>query len=66
MIVVSDTSPITTLLQIGQSDLLHLLEAKEAGFISSVRNVIEELETKTTFHLSAAMKTRTLQTAGEL
>ncbi len=43
-----------------------LLRAKEDGYLSSVRNVIHELETKTTFHLSAAMKTKAVQSAGEL
>lgn len=43
-----------------------LLHAKQEGYISSLRNVIRELETKTTFHLSEELKTRVLQTAGEL
>lgn len=43
-----------------------LLKAKEAGYISSLRHLIGELETETTFHLSARMKTKALEIAGEL
>ena len=43
-----------------------LLQAKHDGYIPSLRNIIRELETKTTFHLSEAMKTKSLQIAGEL
>lgn len=43
-----------------------LLEGKEAGLISSIREMIDELQTKTTFHLSEAMKTKTLRAASEL
>lgn len=43
-----------------------LLQAKEDGHIVSIRNVIEELETKTTFHLSDVMKIKTFKAADEL
>ena len=43
-----------------------LTQAKHDGFISSLHKVIQEIEAKTTFRLSEAMKISTLKSAGEL
>jgi predicted nucleic acid-binding protein len=76
MIVVSDTSPITTLLQIGNIATREglrfiglvsvLVESKLEGFIPSLRDVLREIETETTFFISLEIKNLALKRAGEL
>jgi predicted nucleic acid-binding protein len=43
-----------------------LTQAKHDGFVSRLHDVIQEIEAKTTFRLSEAMKIYTLKNAGEL
>jgi len=61
MIVVSDTSPLTALLQVGQDGLL----AKKAGHLTSVRQLIDDLHSKAGFFVSDALRKITLKAAGE-
>ena len=60
MIVVSDTSPITTLLRTHRAELL------KAGLVNSLREVISELEREAAFHVSEEIKNVVLRQAGEL
>lgn len=67
--VVSDTTPITTLLKVSQVDLLRQLfgsvSIKRKKLITSMRAMIEVLETKGGLYLSTDLKAEVLKVAGE-
>jgi predicted nucleic acid-binding protein len=77
MIVVSDTSAITALLQVRHETELRegvpfigllgvLVRAKQTGHIASVRKLVAELETVADFRLSNEVKAVAFRNAGEL
>jgi len=66
MIVVSDTSVITSLIHIDQAGLLGLaVDAKRQGRISSVRELVRRLEAEAGFRVSPAVKAEAFRLAGE-
>ena len=64
MIVVSDASPVTTLLKAGQGTGLLVL-AKRANHLEFVRAMIEVLEKQGGLYLSPAVKAEAIKIAGE-
>ena len=69
MLVVSNTSPLSSLAIIGRLDLLRdlgeLLFAKQAGRIPSVREEVEKLQNEARFFIRADLKALILTEAGE-
>ncbi|MEH2088805.1 DUF3368 domain-containing protein [Nostoc sp.] len=80
MIVISDTSPITSLAAIGQLDLLRqlyniglritgllgvLIEAKQKGFILAVKPLLNQLIATAEFRVADALYARILHIVAE-
>jgi len=77
MLVVSDTSPVSSLLQIGRAELLRqagipiigllgvLLLAKEKSLVASVKDCVVELQTKAGFYVAESLVAKALAAAGE-
>ena len=70
MIVVSDTSPRTALLTVGQAQLLvrlfgEVLMAKRQGLISSARSLLLHLDQEAGIYLAEEVKETALKSVGE-
>ncbi|HEY1663963.1 MAG TPA: DUF3368 domain-containing protein [Verrucomicrobiae bacterium] len=71
MIIVSDPSAITALMQIGREGVPFiglvgvLIEARQRGLIVSLRTILEQLQTSADFRLSEQLKRQALKAAGE-
>ncbi len=76
MIIVSDTSPISNLIQIGTKmakahglDTIGLIgcliTAKKQSIIKEIRPIVEELETKAGFYVGETFKESIYRIAGE-
>ena len=63
MIIVSDTSPVTSLLSIGRIDLLSSLFGPI--IIPSLSEILDELQSEAGFYLADAVKTAAREAAGE-
>jgi len=79
MIVVSDTSAITSLIQIDRIEVLRqlregvsiiglvgaLIAATQKGFLSSLAGTLDDLEAKADFRIGTELRTEALRAVGE-